>query len=41
LSLSALILDVVDGAFGYVAYEFKTDPALVSEKPLDDLKRKN
>ncbi|MCG2784573.1 MAG: phosphate ABC transporter permease PstA [Anaerolineae bacterium] len=39
LSLSALILDVVDGAFGYVAYEFKTDPALVSEKPLDDLNK--
>ncbi len=37
LSLSALILNVVDGAFGYVAYEFKKDPALISEKPLDDL----
>jgi phosphate transport system permease protein len=37
LSLSALILNVADGAFGYVAYEFKKDPALVSEKPLDDL----
>lgn len=39
LSLSALILDVADSAFGYVAYEFKTDPALVSEKPLDDLNK--
>jgi phosphate transport system permease protein len=37
LSLSALILDVVDNAFGYVAYEFKTDPALVTDKGLDDL----
>jgi phosphate transport system permease protein len=37
LSLSALILNVADGAFGYVAYEFKKDPALISEKPLDDL----
>jgi phosphate transport system permease protein len=37
ISLSALILNVVDGAFGYVAYEFKKDPALVSDKPLDDL----
>ncbi len=37
LSLSALILDVVDNAFGYVAYEFKTDPALVTDKDLDDL----
>ncbi len=39
LSLSALILNVVDGAFGYVAYEFKKDPALISEKPLDDLSK--
>jgi phosphate transport system permease protein len=39
ISLSALILNVVDGAFGYVAYEFKKDPALVSEKPLDDLNK--
>ena len=37
LSLSALLLNVVDGAFGYVAYEFKTDPATVSEKPLEEL----
>lgn len=37
LSLSALLLNVADGAFGYVAYEFKKDPALVSEKPLDEL----
>jgi phosphate transport system permease protein len=39
LSLSALILDVVDNAFGYVAYEFKKDPALVTDKDLDDLDR--
>ncbi|HRQ23028.1 MAG TPA: hypothetical protein PLF42_06315, partial [Anaerolineales bacterium] len=39
LSLSALILDVVDSAFGYVAYEFKTDPALVTDKDLDDLNK--
>ncbi|WKZ37674.1 MAG: phosphate ABC transporter permease PstA [Anaerolineales bacterium] len=38
-SLSALIYDVVDGAFGYVAYEFKKDPTLISEKPLDDLEK--
>lgn len=36
-SLTALILNVMDGAFGYVAYEYKKDPALVSEKPLDEL----
>lgn len=39
LSLSALVLDVADSAFGYVAYEFKKDPALISEKPLDDLNK--
>jgi len=39
VSLSALILNVVDGAFGYVAYEFKKDPYSISEKPLDDLTR--
>jgi phosphate transport system permease protein len=39
LSLSALILDVVDGAFGYVAYEFKTDPLTISQTPIDDLQK--
>ena len=37
LSLSALLLNVVDGAFGYIAYEFKKDPYTISEKPLDEL----
>jgi phosphate transport system permease protein len=37
VSLSALLLNVVDGAFGYVAYEFKKDPYTISEKPLDEL----
>jgi phosphate transport system permease protein len=37
ISLTALLLNVVDGAFGYVAYDYKTDPATISEKPLDDL----
>jgi phosphate transport system permease protein len=37
LSLSALLLNVADGAFGYVAYEFKKDPSLLSEKPIDEL----
>lgn len=37
ISLSALLLNVVDGAFGYVAYEFKKDPATISEKPIDEL----
>ena len=39
LGLSALILNVVDGAFGYVAYEFKKDPVSVSEKPLEELNK--
>jgi phosphate transport system permease protein len=39
LSLSALILDVVDGAFGYVAYEFKKDPLTISQTPIDDLEK--
>jgi phosphate transport system permease protein len=39
LSLSALILDVVDGAFGYVAYEFKKDPLTISKTPIDELNK--
>jgi phosphate transport system permease protein len=39
ITLSALILNVVDGAFGYVAYEFKKDPALITDKPIDDLNK--
>ena len=37
VSLSALLLNVVDGSMGLVAYEFKKDPATISEKPLDQL----
>src|SRR5512145_2824246 len=37
LSLSALLYNVVDGANGYVAYEFKKDPATISAKPLEEL----
>ncbi len=37
LSLVALLYNVVDGAFGYVAYEYKKDPAEFTTKPLDDL----
>jgi hypothetical protein len=40
LSLSRPDLDVVDSAFGYVAYEFKKT-RLNSDKDLDDLKKKN
>lgn len=37
VSLTALILNIMDGAFGYVAYEFKKDPLTISQKPLDEL----
>lgn len=39
VSLSALLLNVADGAFGYVAYEFKKAPLTISEKPLDELNK--
>jgi phosphate transport system permease protein len=39
VSLSALLLNVADGAFGYVAYEFKKDPLTISEKPLEELSK--
>lgn len=37
LSLVALLYNVIDGAFGYVAFEYKNDPAEFTAKPLDDL----
>jgi phosphate transport system permease protein len=37
VSLSALIYNVIDGSNGYVAYEFKKDPATISEIPLEEL----
>lgn len=37
ISLTALIYDVVDGAFGYVAYDYKKDPATFTSTPLEDL----
>jgi phosphate transport system permease protein len=39
LSLAALLYNVVDGAFGYVAYEYKNDPSNFTTKPLDDLNK--
>ncbi len=39
VSLTALLLNVIDGAFGYVAFEYKEDPAALSEKPLQELTR--
>ncbi len=40
LSLLALLYNVVDGAFGYVAFEYKKDPAQFTSKSLDDLDQK-
>jgi phosphate transport system permease protein len=37
ISLVALLYNVADGAFGYVAYEYKKDPAQFTPKPVDDL----
>ncbi len=37
ISLTALIYDIVDGAFGYVAYDYKKDPATFTSIPLEDL----
>jgi phosphate transport system permease protein len=39
LSLLALLYNVVDGAFGYVAFEYKNDPAEFSAKPLEELNK--
>ena len=39
LSLAALLYNVVDGAFGYVAFEYKNDPAEFTTKPLEDLNK--
>ena len=37
ISLTALIYNVVDGAFGYVAFEYKNDPAEFTSTPLVEL----
>src|SRR5688572_11562421 len=39
LSLVALLYNIMDGAFGYVAFEYKNDPAEFTPKPLDDLNK--
>lgn len=36
LSLVALLYNIMDGAFGYVAYEYKNDQTEFTAKPLDD-----
>jgi phosphate transport system permease protein len=37
LSLAALLYNIMDGSFGYVAFEYKNDPTKFTAKPLDDL----
>ena len=37
LALMALLYNVADGAFGYVAYEDKVDAATISDRPLEGL----
>jgi phosphate transport system permease protein len=39
ISLIALLYNVVDGAFGYVAFEYKKDPTEFTSKPLDTLNK--
>jgi phosphate transport system permease protein len=37
ISLMALIYNVVDGAFGYVAFEYKKDPATFTSTPMAEI----
>lgn len=37
ISLTALLYNIVDGAFGYTAYEYKVDPSTITSKPLTEL----
>ncbi len=39
ISLMALIYTVIDGAFGYVAFEYKKDPATFTSTPLEKLSK--
>jgi phosphate transport system permease protein len=39
LCLSALLYNVIDGTFGYVAYEYKHDPSEFTPRPLDTLNK--
>ena len=40
ISLTALLYNVVDGAFGYVAFEYKNDPAKFTSTPMTELTKK-
>ncbi|MBK6791471.1 MAG: phosphate ABC transporter permease PstA [Anaerolineales bacterium] len=37
IALTALLYNVVDGAFGYIAYEYKDDPAEFTSTPVNEL----
>jgi phosphate transport system permease protein len=37
ISLTALLYNVIDGAFGYIAFEYKNDPAEFTSTPLSEL----
>jgi phosphate transport system permease protein len=39
LALTALLYSVMDGAFGYIAYEYKNDPAEFTSTPINELTR--
>ncbi|MDD2922493.1 MAG: phosphate ABC transporter permease PstA [Anaerolineales bacterium] len=39
ISLTALIYNVMDGAFGYVAFEYKKDPATFTSTPVENLSK--
>ena len=39
ISLTALLYKVIDDAFGYVAYEYKNDPAQFTSTPLAELNK--
>lgn len=39
ISLSALLYNILDSTYGLMAYEFKVDPATISERPLEELSR--
>ncbi len=41
LSLTALLYNIVDGAFGYAAYEYKKDPARFTPKPMNELTKQD
>lgn len=41
VSLTALIYDVVNGAFGYVAFDYKNDPAAFTATPMNDITKED